>query len=406
MGGQPTRMNYVDMMEDAGLGDVLIPKKEFVKEHERLVSLLNQSDIPALRKEAKAQQAELAKKGGSVNSNFIARLMAEAKYKNAVPADKAPTPYRPLRGPRADKNPTKGRTGRPAMDPESDDTTMSQAIKFNYKKIANKEQLATGENQASYGASPFIRQHFGNVSAKTKETSAQSAARKKFRSVLQKQEGRLEAMKSGDSTDKRVASRKDFQRRLKALPLSERAEGEKPLLPESQKRKARREKQKQREEPVEEAEEVVVDDEKEEPAEDVSVDYRIAPEVRDIISRPEVEKRRANEEKLAKLMLMRKQARELIPRSQYDNHPLTKKLDKQFDKLMTALDEDNVELRKTVNERIKRKMGYDASQNDPKRKELYQLAFAPFAELREKMKEVVSIKPITRENINTYNPKV
>jgi hypothetical protein len=37
---------------------------------------------------------------------------------------------------------------------------------------------------------------------------------------------------------------------------------------------------------------------------------------------------------------------------------------------------------------------------------LYQLAFAPFAELREKMKEVVSIKPITRENINTYNPKV
>lgn len=400
MGAQPTRMNYVDMMEDAGLGDVLIPKKEFVKEHERLVSLLNQSDTPALRKEAK--------KGGSVNSNFIARLMAEAKYKNAVPADKAPTPYRPLRGPRADKNPTKGRTGRPVMDPETDKdkTTMSQAIKFNYKKIANKEQLATGENQASYGASPFIRHHFGNASAKPKETGAQSAARKKFRSVEQKQEGRLEAMKSGDSTDKRVASRKDFQRRLKALPLSEGAKGERPLLPESQKRKARREKQKQREEPVEEAEEVVVDDEKEEPAEDANVDYRIAPEVRDIISRPEVEKRRKNEEKLAKLTLMRRQARELIPRSQYDNHPLTKKLDKQFDKLINALDEDNVELRKTVNDRIKRQMGYDASTNDPKRKELYRLAFAPFAELREKMKEVVSIKPITRENIDTYNPKV
>lgn len=170
MGAAKSRMNYVDMMEGAGLGDVLIPKKEFVKEHERLVKLLNQSDIPALRKEAKDQQAELKKEGGSGKSNFIARMMAEAKYKHRDPSEKD-KPY---------DQTTTGKYRKPVMDPERDDTKMSQAVKFDYKKIANKNQ--SGSNSEAYGASPFIAHHFGlaQSSGKQKETAAQSAARRKF----------------------------------------------------------------------------------------------------------------------------------------------------------------------------------------------------------------------------------
>lgn len=301
MGAQPARMNYVDLMEGAGLGDVLIPKKEFVKEHERLVKLLNRSDIPALRKEAKDQQAELKMKGGvrlrmravagmplglqfdiiegvrqyagltgappfsyeyelrfnqwmetvnsllrdeeampfmllnpgwlqtipplilqhnarddntnnnqplqppplevepqpvidnhfnishipddnndemdgqgrqggSRGSNFIARMMAEAKYKHRDPSEKD-KPY--------DQTQT-GTYRKPVMDPDRDDTKMSQAVKFDYKKIANKNQ--SGSNSEAYGASPFIAHHFGlaQSASKKKETAAQSAARRKF----------------------------------------------------------------------------------------------------------------------------------------------------------------------------------------------------------------------------------
>lgn len=187
-------MDYLELMRGAGLGDVLIPKKEFVKEHERLVALLNQSDIPALRKEARDQQAELAKEGGSGKSNFIARLMAEQKYKHAVPADKG-KPYRPARGKNKDPNPTQGAYRKPVMDPEVDETKMSQPIKFNYRKIANKKQLSSGENAGAYGASPFITHHFGlaQSSAKPKENAYQKAARKGFTVVKPKAEAKAPA---------------------------------------------------------------------------------------------------------------------------------------------------------------------------------------------------------------------
>jgi hypothetical protein len=163
-------MDYLELMRGAGLGDVLIPKKEFVKEHERLVKLLNQSDLPALRKEAKEQKAELKKEGGSGKSNYIARLMAEAKYKHRDPSEKD-KPY---------DETTTGKYRKPVMDPERDETKMSRADKFDYRKIANKSQ--SGTNKEAYGASPFITHHFGLAQSarKPRETAAQTAARRKF----------------------------------------------------------------------------------------------------------------------------------------------------------------------------------------------------------------------------------
>ena len=198
MGAQSARMNYVDMMEGAGLGDVLIPKKEFVKEHERLVKLLNQSDIPALRKEAKDQQAELKKEGGSGKSNFIARLMAEQKYKHRD-ASERDKPYEQTKT---------GKYRKPVMDPEVDDTTMSQAIKFDYDKIANKKQVPSGTNKEAYGASPFIAYHFGHatIPRKPKETAAQTAARRGF-STAEPRRDDAEPVKRTAASEKRKGRR-------------------------------------------------------------------------------------------------------------------------------------------------------------------------------------------------------
>jgi hypothetical protein len=170
-------MNYVDMMEDAGLGDVLAPKEEFMKEHERLVELLSD------------------KQGGSRGSNFIARLMAEQKYKHRDASEKD-KPYEQTKT---------GKYRKPVMDPEVDDTTMSQAIKFDYNKIANKNQVRSGENRAAYGASPFITHHFGlaQSASKQKETAAQSAARRKFSG----REAREEPKGFLSSSDKEPQSR-------------------------------------------------------------------------------------------------------------------------------------------------------------------------------------------------------
>ena len=187
------------MMRGAGLGDVLIPKKEFVKEHERLVKLLNQSDIPALRKEAKDQQAELAKEGGSGKSNFIARLMAEQKYKHRD-ASERDKPYEQTKT---------GKYRKPVMDPEVDDTKMSQAIKFDYNKIANKKQTPSGTNAEAYGASPFIAYHFGHatIPRKPRESAAQTAARRGFATAELRKEDVPEPVKRIPASEKRKVRR-------------------------------------------------------------------------------------------------------------------------------------------------------------------------------------------------------
>lgn len=221
-------MDYRELMNGAGLGDVLIPKKEFVKEHERLVALLNQSDIPALQKEAKEQKSELAKRGGSQKSNFIARMMAEAKYKHRSPDEK----YLPYS--KKDRGPGKY-VKDSVMDPDVDtDTMMNRADKFDYNALATARQSQDGKNKKGnpYGASPFIAYHFGQAQSKPSESSIQKQSRDKWR---KKSAPRVED--GEEKEDKRAIARRAYQERKSKSSLYEDVS-----LPESKKRRLRRKK--------------------------------------------------------------------------------------------------------------------------------------------------------------------
>lgn len=154
------------MMKDAGLKGVLMPKKQYVKEHKRIIGLLNKAG-----KEGKEQAAELSKemKGGRGQaSGFVMRMMAEAKLKHEG------KPYG--KNPRIPsyKNPT---------DPMSARSTMNQPVAFDFKKLANSKQ--SGRNSSAYGASPFIIRHFGgptiNEEGPYEETAEQTRARNAWR---------------------------------------------------------------------------------------------------------------------------------------------------------------------------------------------------------------------------------
>ena len=60
---------YRDHIVGNGKTDIVIPKKEFVKEHKHLVKLLSSSNDPKLKKEAKDQAEELAIKGKGISSS-------------------------------------------------------------------------------------------------------------------------------------------------------------------------------------------------------------------------------------------------------------------------------------------------------------------------------------------------
>ena len=218
-------MDYIELMNGAGLGDVLIPKKEFVKEHERLVALLNQSDIPALRREAKEQKSELARKGGSQRSNFVARMMAEAKYKHRSPNEKF-LPYN-----KENKGPGKY-VKDSVMDPDVDmDTMMNRADKFDYNRLATARQSQDGKNKKGnpYGASPFIAYHFGQAQSKPSESAIQKQSRDKWR----KKSARVED--GEEKEDKRAIARRAYQERKSKASLLEDVS-----LPESKKRRQRK----------------------------------------------------------------------------------------------------------------------------------------------------------------------
>ena len=135
----------MELLKGAGLSDIVIPRKDFIKEHQHLIQLLRKSDDSALRKEASSQEKELKKevKGGkkmSAQSGFIRRMMAENNIKHQGQ-------YR---------NPTW------RLHPDSQ---MKAPWKFEYQKLANQEQSDRGENEEAYGASPFIQKHFGHAQA-------------------------------------------------------------------------------------------------------------------------------------------------------------------------------------------------------------------------------------------------
>ena len=94
--------------------------------------------------------------GGSKQSGFIQRMVAEAKLKNGE--------YKP---------PTK---------PLSKESTMNKPVAFEYDNLASEDQYGTQPNRRiyrtkkrkiasekdNYGASPFIQEHFGSMSSKLK----------------------------------------------------------------------------------------------------------------------------------------------------------------------------------------------------------------------------------------------
>lgn len=132
------------LLRGAGLHDLIkIPKPAFIKEHKKLIKLLRTSDDPRFQAEANDQAAELKKMvdgmvGASKKSGFIQRMMWEVKHKH------------------------KGTYKTPTY-PLAPDSKMNAEAEFEYKKLANAAQ--DGENEAKYGASPFIRRHFGTVKA-------------------------------------------------------------------------------------------------------------------------------------------------------------------------------------------------------------------------------------------------
>ena len=137
--------DLLELLQGAGLEHIVLPRKDFIKEHRHLIKLLQKSDDPAFRKEASSQKKELDEMtGGNAKAGFIRRMMWENQHKHD------------------------GEYKRPVY-PLADDSKMKQPWKFKYYKLANREQ--NGVNQRNYGASPFITRHFGNVRAEDEDES-------------------------------------------------------------------------------------------------------------------------------------------------------------------------------------------------------------------------------------------
>jgi hypothetical protein len=68
-----------DLLVGAGIGDIIIPRKDFIKEHKNLLGVLKSGKRSALDAEYKDQAKELQAHGGTRNSGFIARMMGEVK---------------------------------------------------------------------------------------------------------------------------------------------------------------------------------------------------------------------------------------------------------------------------------------------------------------------------------------
>jgi hypothetical protein len=125
-------MDLAELLKKAGITDIVIPRKEFIKEHTHLIRLLKKpASVAMLRREAAAQEKELA--GASKASGFIQRMMAENALKH------------------------KGQYRNPSK-PLASGSTMNKPVAFKYSRLANAGQ--GGTNEDDYGASPFIQKHF------------------------------------------------------------------------------------------------------------------------------------------------------------------------------------------------------------------------------------------------------
>lgn len=73
----------VSLLKGAGIGDILIPKKDFIQEHKHIVGLLRKYDIPELKAEANKQAKELKAETGVdlTGSGITHRMSVLKKYK-------------------------------------------------------------------------------------------------------------------------------------------------------------------------------------------------------------------------------------------------------------------------------------------------------------------------------------
>lgn len=238
------------LMSGAGLGDMM--KSQSMLEHERLVDLL----------------------GGSNKSNFIARMMAETKYKHALPVDQRPAPYRPGRkNGRKTANPTKGTYRKPVMDANVDDTDMRQPITFDFNKLAAKRQDPSGVGPKKYGASPFIIHHFGNAAsdAKKREDNKQKAARKFFGTQNTPDDDdddddepppprarkARKVRNQAAAKEARAEAMEDFRQRQRNLGVGDRLRGVDARKPESIKRAERLRRAKEKRDATEEGQKAI-----------------------------------------------------------------------------------------------------------------------------------------------------
>ena len=153
-------------------GGITMTKKEFIKEHKRLIKALKSGKPELLMKELKEQREELKKYTGgragvSKASGFIQRLMSENKWKHSGQY----------------KNPTWAL---------HKDSKMSAPAEFDWKKLATPEQGGLNtQGKTDYGASPFILKHYSGKPQQfhsgthpkgyyPQETATQRKARIKF----------------------------------------------------------------------------------------------------------------------------------------------------------------------------------------------------------------------------------
>jgi len=68
-----------DLLVGAGIGDIVMPHKQFVKEHKNLLNVLKRGKRSELDAEYADQAKELQAHGGTRNSGFIQRMLGEVK---------------------------------------------------------------------------------------------------------------------------------------------------------------------------------------------------------------------------------------------------------------------------------------------------------------------------------------
>jgi hypothetical protein len=71
----------LDMLKGAGVGDIVMPRKQFIKEHKNLLKVLKSGDEELLAKEYADQMSEMKRyiKGGESRKQKDARMDYTAK---------------------------------------------------------------------------------------------------------------------------------------------------------------------------------------------------------------------------------------------------------------------------------------------------------------------------------------